>query len=277
MNIQNSLNNLNPLIAGANQVAILVGGNSLDQLSAGISLALSLEKAGKKVDLFASSAPGENARGLRGVEKVRIDFGQKDLQIVFNYPLESIEKVSSQEENNQLKLVVKVKPEANSIKADQIKVVSQDLDFQVGIVIGDENTFANFNQFSNKGSWISLGQRGEKNWAQVSLAEDNTSFSEMVARLVQGLGLPFNREIASNLYEGIKGATSSFASLTSYRTLETAALCLKVVQGNGSQAQPRADEQITPSAAKVVLEEVEKKEGSLPSPKIFRGATTPRV
>ncbi|MBL7078670.1 hypothetical protein ISS42_03365 [Candidatus Shapirobacteria bacterium] len=270
MNIQNSLNSFNPLIAQANQVAILVSGNGFDNLVAGISLALSLEAAGKKVDLFASQEPGENSRGIRGIEKVRTDFGQKDLQVVFDYPLENIEKVSSQEEGHKLKLVVKIKPEANPIRIDQVKVVSQDLNFEVGIMIGDESAFASFNQFSSRGNWVWLGQAEiEKSWAKVSLAESNTSFSEIAARIIQNLGLPFAREIASNLYEGIKGATNSFASLTSYKTLETAALCLKVVQGNGNQSVPLTEP--------VAIEQVEKKEGGLPSPRIFKGATTPRV
>ena len=270
MNIQNALNSFSPLVAGANNVAILVSGNGFDNLVAGISLALSLEAAGKKVNLFTSQAPGENSRGIRGIEKVRTDFGQKDLQVIFEYPLESIEKVSSQEEGNKLKLVVKIKPKASAIRTDQVKVVSQDFDFELGIVIGDENVFANFNQFSSRGNWVWLGQTEvEKNWAKLSLVENNICFSEMVARIAQGLGLPFGREIARNLSEGIKGATSSFANLTSYKTLETAALCLKVVQGNGSKTVPLSEP--------VVIEQVEKKEGSLPSPRIFKGATTPRA
>ncbi|MFH1602026.1 MAG: hypothetical protein ABIB61_03670 [Candidatus Shapirobacteria bacterium] len=270
MEIQKSFTDLNPLIAKANKVAILVGGQEYDQLVAGASLALSLEKSGKKVDFFVSQEPGENASGIRGIERARTDFGQKDLQVVFNYPLSKIEKVSSQEEGDKLKLIVKVKPEAESINTNQVQIISQDLNFEVGIVIGEESNFSNFSQFCQKGNWIWLGREAEeKDWAKISIGQNNTSFSEIAARVIQGLGLPFERDIASNLYEGIKSATVSFANLTTYKTLETAALCLKVVQGNGG---PKAS-----FASQVPIDKVEKKEGSLPSPKIFRGATTPRI
>jgi len=271
MNLQDSFSRLNPLLSQAKQVAILIGGNTFDHLVAGISLGLSLEAAGKKVSLFASQVPGEEAKGVRGVEKMRTDFGQKDLMVVLDYPLDNIEKVSSQEEGNQLKLVVKVKSGLTPIKAEQVKVVSQAVDYQVGLVIDDENTFSNFGQFSSHGKWIYLGKDGaEKNWAQVSLVETNTSFSEMMARIVQGLGLPLDQKIAGNLYEGIKKATGSFAALTSYKTLETAALCLKLVQGNQRPAP-------LSNLSQIPIEQVEKKEGVLPSPRIFKGATTPRV
>jgi len=272
MDLHLSFSQLNPILNPAREAVILVGSNNFDDLIAGISLCLSLEAAGKTVSVFTSQLPQTEQSTVVGLEKIRTNFGEKDLLINFDYPLEDIEKVSSQEEGNRLKLVVKVKPESQPIKSDQVKITSQDIKLDVGIVIGDETVFPNFQQAVSGGKWIWFGKEDkQKNWPQVSVVDSLSSSSEMIARVIQGLGLPMDRTIAANLFEGIKKATASFEYLSSYKTLETAALCLKVVQGNGKQGV----------GSQTPIEQVEKKEGDLssgfPSPKIFRGSTTPRI
>lgn len=292
MNLQNSFSQLESLLTPASQVLILIGADNIDHLTAGISLGLSLEKSSKQVSIFAPHIPETGASAISGLEKVRTGFGQKDLFILFDYPLDGIEKVSSQEENNRLKLVVKMKPEVAPIKTDQVKVVSQNFDYDVGLVIGDESFFPGFSQLASRTKWIWLGKDNQlKSWAQISLTDPGSSFSEMAARIIQSLGLPMDQGIAGNLYQGIKKTTGSFENLSSYKTLEAAALCYKVFQGNklggAFQESSREEEKREikpeikePTIPEIPIGEVENKEGgagSLPTPRIFKGATTPRV
>jgi len=279
MDIQSSFSQLNALLTSAQQMAILIGSASFDDLVAGISLGLSLESGGKKVGIFVPQLPQLEMNQIVGAEKLRTDFGQKDLTILLDYPLDKIEKVSSQEEGEQLKLVVKIKPGAEPIPVERVKIMSQDINPQVGVIIGEENLFPDFEIAKASAKWIWLSkEEKQKPWAQIVISDTLSSSSEMVARIIQGLGLPMDSKIARNLFVGIKRATNSFEQLASYKTLETAALCFKVIQGNGRQkGEGRLP---SPSLTTTPLEEVEKKEGgtgSFPAPKIFKGATTPRI
>lgn len=262
MELQSSFSQLESLLTPAQKIVILVGTNNFDGLTAGVSLGLSLEASGKQVGVFAAQQPKPEASFINGLEKVKTDFGQKDLTISFDYPLESIEKVSSQEEADRLRLVVKIKPGSPPIKENQVKIAVQNAGCEVGIVIGEENAFSDFSRAVSSGKWIWLGkEKEEKNWAQASVVDPDSSYAEIAARIIQGLGLPMDRIIGGNLFEGIKRATASFGNLRSYKTLETAALCFKLIQGSRKQ-------------------ETERKEDlplGFPTPRIFKGATTPRL
>ena len=273
---------LNSFFNPAVKVVILIGSASLDELTAGVSLALSLEEAGKKVSVFAPQLSGTQPGLIKGLEKVKTNFDQKDLLIFLDYPLSNIEKVSSQEENDCLRLVVKVKPGSGSIQANQVKVVSQNFDYETGVLIGDETLFSGFKQAVSQGKWVWIGRNSErKSWAQISLPVLNSSYSEIIARVVQGLGLPMNRDIAGNLFEGMKMATGSFSNLVSYKTLETAALCFKVIEGSNQEVDQKLERQAKGELdRRIPLDLLESKEGgpvNLPTPRIFKGATTPRI
>ena len=279
MNTNQNFSEVQNLISSNSRFSVLIAEPTADMLAAGLSLALSLQSAGKEVSVFSSRQPQAEVPGIVGVEKIQTELAEKDMVIALNYPLEKIDKVSSSEDNSRLNLIVKVKPEGEPIRKDQIEIIPPQKPAQTGFVIGDETFINGADKLLSSGNWVRIASDGQqKPWAAVSFSNQETSCSELVARMIQGIGLPMDRDIAKNLFLGIKVATNSFEVVNSYHAFEVAALCFKVFQnkeGMSFQA-PAASEQIP-------IVEVESKEGSigggssLPSPKIFKGATTPRV
>jgi len=266
----NQISQIQSVITASDKLAVLVSQGNFDLLSAGVSLALSLEKSGKEVTIFSPQVDSNLAAEIVGLEKVVNELEKKDLAISFDYPLDQIDKVSSHEEAGRLNLVVKVKPESAAITPDQVKITSPQLLPKAGFVLGSEQLIPNNNQLLTQGTWVWLGtELAEKSWAKGSYIIPRASYSELVARMIQSMGLPMDPGIARNLYGGIKVATNSFETVRDYRTLEVAAVCFKVFQSREISEQPVIE---TPP-----IEEVEKKEGGFPTPKIFKGATTPRV
>ena len=279
MDTDQNFNNVQNLISSNSRFSVLIAEPTEDMLAAGLSLALSLQSAGKEVSVFSSRQPQPEIVGIIGVEKIQTELTEKDMVIAFNYPLEKIDKVSSSEDNNRLNLMVKIKPEGDPIRKDQIEIVPPQKPAQAGFVIGDETFISGADQLLSSGSWVRVASDGQqKPWAAVNFSSRESSCSELVARMIQSIGLPMDRDIAKNLFLGIKKATSSFEMVNSYHAFEVAALCFKVFQNKASLPfqSPTASEQVP-------ITEVESKEGSigggsgLPSPKIFKGATTPRV
>jgi hypothetical protein len=276
MNTDQNYSQVQGLISANSRFSVLIAEPTTDMLAAGLSLALSLGSAGKEVSVFCSRLPQAEVLGITGVEKIQTELAEKDMIIALNYPLEKIDKVSSSEENNRLNLVVKVKSDGEPIRKDQVEIVPPQKPAQIGFVVGDEALMSGSDKLLSSGSWVRVALNSQqKNWATVNLSEAGASYSEQVAGMIQAIGLPFDRDIAKNLFLGIKSATNSFETVNNYRSFEIAALCFKIFQ-------PKEKGPFV-SSQQVPISEVENKEGStigdsgLPSPKIFKGATTPRV
>lgn len=276
MDRDNDYNQIQGMISANSRFSVLIAESTVDMLAAGLSLALSLESAGKEVSVFGSRIPQQEQMEIVGVEKIQEELAEKDMVIVFNYPLDKIDKVSSSEENNRLNLVVKVKPDGEPIRKDQVEIVPPQKPAQVGFIVGDEALIAGAGKLVNQGSWVRFGSDGqERSWAKVNLTDRQVSSSEQVARMIQAIGLPMDRNIAKNLFLGIKAATNSFELVNSYRSFEVAALCFKIFQPKEGQQGGMSNQ--------LPVSEVENKEGlvtggsGFPSPKIFKGATTPRA
>jgi len=276
MDTDQNYNQVQGLISANNRFSVLISEPTTDMLAAGLSVALSLGSAGKEVLVFCSRLSQPEVSGIVGVEKIQTEMAEKDMVIALNYPLDKIDKVSSSEENNRLNLVIKVKTDGEPIRKDQVEVVPPQKPAQIGFVVGDEALIPGSDKLLSSGSWARVASDSQqKSWATVNLSEPGVSCSEQVARMIQAIGLPFDRDIAKNLFLGIKAATNSFEMVNNYRSFEVAALCFKIFQPKESGSFV--------SAQQVPISEVENKEGSmagtsgLPSPKIFKGATTPRV
>jgi len=291
MESTNQLTQIQSILSAHQSLAIVVASSSLDSISAGISLAASLEKAGKEVSVFCPAISPEVAKDIIGAEKVEKEIEKKDLVIKLDYPLNQIDRVYSTEEGTNLNLIVKTKAGVAPIASGQVKIIPPKSIPEAGFIFGDETTVQGLSQIVAKGTWVWVGDTNfdqnlcpSKTWAKLVLAENAISSSEQIARLIQGMGLPLDRDIARNLYMGIKAGTNSFELVKTYRTFEVAAVCFKLFQNkNGIKVvtenvagQASCNEEIKPG-------NIENKEGDLstsagfPTPKIFKGSTTPRV
>ncbi len=290
--INNQSQELAAALNKSRQVAVVIAEADFDAVAAGLALFLSLREAQKEGQVFVGQQAKGDWRQLSGVENLRTNLGQENLTIALHYPLEKIEKVSSDDSRGQLQLVVRLKEGAEPIKKEQVAVETLLEKPDMGFLFGASTAVKMpASWLQGEPCWVWFDRQGRVNQPGVrfNLADSQSGYSEVVARLIQSLGLPFNAKIAANLYRGIWQATRSFANVRDYHTLETAALCFKVFQPRPqSVAQPAPSPQPAISgveADKQPVENVESKEGgglfsqtkvTFPTPKIFRGSTTPK-
>ncbi len=273
---------LTAVLNRAANIAVLINEANFDALAAGLALYLSLREAKKEGGVFLTASGANDWQSLAGAEFLRTDLGNEHLSIDLNYPLEKIEKVFSDDSQGKLRLVVRLKEGAEPIKKEQVTLDFQAPKPDLGFVFGNfEIPTIPVSWLANKESWaiFSHNYNGKAGFSFV----DPMSYSEMVAHLLQNLGLPFNAQMAQNLYQGIRQATNSFANVNDYRTLETAALCFKIFQSR--EAKPATPQMSSGETIRQEPESIENKESgnifgqpkvAFPTPKIFQGSTTPK-
>lgn len=236
-------------ISKSQLILILVNINSgIDGLAAGLGLHLSLEKLGKKTAIMAKAPSVGDAQKLYGVDKIGKFKGSKNLVIVIDNAIETIDRVSHFLDGEKLKLILHVFPQSSGISQNQISFeeesIKPDIVFAIGFKTEDElKTEIAHVQNIDSTSWlinISLRDLGQL-LAQVNLFNENAaSLCEITADLINQLALPVDEDIAYNLYTGISEATSMFSPvLTGPLSLEVAGRLLKFGAGRASLAQNR--------------------------------------
>lgn len=230
----------------AQSVLILVSQNSgTDGLASGLALHLSLVKLGKNVSVLAKSPSVGDAQKLYGVDKVGQYKGNKNLVVVIQNAIETIDRVSHFLDGDKLKLILHVFPQSNGIAQNQITFeeegVKPDVVFAVGFTTEDElKKEIEHVQNIDSTSWlvnISLKDLGQI-LAQVNVFNDKAaSLSEITGDYISQLSLPVDEDIAYNLYTGISEATGMFSpAKTSPTSLEIASWLLKFGAGRASFA-----------------------------------------
>lgn len=233
----------------AQSVLILVSQNSAaDGLASGLALHLSLAKLGKNVSIIAKAPSVGDAQKLYGVDKIGQYKGNKNLVVVIQNAIETIDRVSHFLDGDKLKLILHVFPQSNGITQDQISFEEEGIKPDVVIAIGytseDElKTEIEHVQNIDSTSWlvnISLKDLGQI-LAQVNIFNDKAaSISEITGDFINQLSLPVDEDIAYNLYTGISEATSMFSpAKTSPLSLEIASWLLKFGAGRASLAESR--------------------------------------
>lgn len=260
----------------AQSILIMVSQNSgTDGLASGLSLYLSLLKAGKNVSIMAKAPSVGDAQKLYGVDKIGEFKGNKNLVVVINNAVETIDRVSHFLDGDKLKLILHVFPQSSGISQNQISFeeegIKPDVLFSIGYSSeGELKTEIEHVQNIDSTSWvvnISLNDLGQI-LAQVNIFNEKAaSLSEITGDFINQFSLPIDEDIAYNLYTGISEATMMFSpGRTSPLSLEMAAWLLKFGAGRASFAQSRpASPAIAPQPA-VAQENQIQSNPSVPQP-----------
>lgn len=289
----NRFQKVTSVILNNDRFLVAVDGKNFDSVAAASGLALMLKSLGKQIVLYSPQPiKKEDFAPLSGLDDFvqKIEGSGNKLLMTFDCPLDSIEKVSSNDESEKLNLVVEFKDGVAPVDPGQVKIKQANPTFSAGFAINcplpDEE------ELIKKGQWVWMAQGGgPRAWAQVSLVEKKATFSESMASMLSRTNLKMPIETAKNLYFGLKKGTNNFSMADSI-ALETAAYCLRVKEDleKISVAQPPASGMIQPPTEQPVnkvpmdqppIDKVESKEGgssgSWQKPPIFTGATTPKV
>ena len=234
---EEQLQNASGVISTAQTILVMFTEDpSIDELATATSLFLSLEKMGKTVMLLSPEFEADEQKNFAGVDRVTSKLGHKNLNIIFDYHPEAIDKVSYHinEEANKFYLVIQPQKghaplDAKSVTFDYAGAEA-DLILLVGISELEEldHLYFGYEQLFQDSATISIAPF-ESKIANINLdTSGSSSMSEDVVDLIEACGGEIDPDIATNLLAGIEDRTDSFHSLSSSPlTFEKAAKLLK--------------------------------------------------
>lgn len=242
---------------------------SFDQVAAGLSLFLSLGKTGKQVSIVSPEPMTVDFSHLVGLNEIQTELPGGDLIMTLNYPVENIEKVfTTNEPSGSLQIVVKVKPEKEPVKKEEISFSAPGMTPQLVWTIGVHKPEGLGKIYQEKkeilqGTVVNLDNSSQNvSFGKINIIDTAASLSEMMVAILTQMHLPFEVDIAANLLLGLKRATDSFqAPEVSADTFEAASIAMK------AQKRLEGPVEITPSLGKPPAEWLE--------PKIYKGSTLP--
>lgn len=214
-------------------LVVLAANPSLDQVAAGLALFLSLKGLGKTVSIICPTLMTVELNRLVGVDQVSSKGKGTDLVVNFNYLMDQIEKVSYNDEDGKLNLVVQPKSGAPLLTEQAVRFsysgVSADLIFGIGIKDVGAIDLGNKTDFSNV-SLINIdNSQNPSVVGELAVVDAEAScLSEIVLGLISGSNWTFNQDIAQNILSGIwKSSRGLSAPDLSADTYEAVAVCLR--------------------------------------------------
>jgi len=214
---------------------------SLDLVTAGCSLSSSLKKGGKKAVVICPEEVRVKFGQVYGVDEVKSGIAERSFVININYNLADVEKVAWDDKEQKVNLIVQPKEEAPMIREDMVSFSSKGGKMNNIITLGFrsfQELQASLNQLGQNSNLseqveavnIGIGAEWEReSFGQIKIVDSQaSSFSEIIAALVEGLSLPIDEPEASNLLLGLRAATNSFSSANlGADAFEAAAFCLR--------------------------------------------------
>ena len=209
----------------AKQTLILLPQNpDLDTVAAGLALYLALTKKDVKVSIGCPTPMTVQFNRLFGVDKIKPRIGNQNLVISFNYPEDSLEKVSYDKDPANQKFNLTIEPKAGMQPLDTTSVEysytgsSADIIFVIGA-----------RQMEDLGDLYKSEQKllddKTKTLVNLSSLDKNAQFGtvnlydptasgacEIVFTVINDLGLTLESDIATNLLAGIEAKTNNFSS-----------------------------------------------------------------
>jgi nanoRNase/pAp phosphatase (c-di-AMP/oligoRNAs hydrolase) len=230
-------------LAGVKKAAIFLPANpSLDKTAAALSLSLSFEKAEKSLDVVCFSPMTVGFSRLVGVDKISEKIAGRNLVISLDYVENAIDKVSYNIENKKFNLVIQPKPGFPALSSENVKfTLAGDLELiviigaqslsKLGAIYQKEEKIFQKSKILN----IDIGSNNSRFGKINAIFSNASSYSELIAGLLEKASYPVNQDIANNLLVGIQKATENFSSnQTGSEAFAAAAFCLR----NGAKRQP---------------------------------------
>ena len=219
------------ILGTAKTALITVPQLNIDSVGSALALALLLKKANITTKVFCPHKTDANFTKLNGLELLTDVYNQNDLIVTLDYPLDQIEKVTYNQDNGKLNLVVQTKDGSPKVAENQILISNQASAADINFMLGEETLLGTNTNMINKGNWINIsGTNIEKTWAKVNILDQDAPFSEILTFLLPMLDLQLTPESAKNLLIALRIATQSFSVNVSPETFEAGAVCLRATQ-----------------------------------------------
>lgn len=209
------------LLSEAKSALIVLPQNpSFDAVAGGLSLSLALAKNSILGTVACPTQMIVEFNRLVGVDKVRDDLGDSNLVIAFaDYPPDDIERVTCGIEGNKFTLLVLPKPGNKSPREDQVSLSYSGASADIVIAVGANypegiGKFAQKKDIFQGENLALLANIPLAGWTRAIELIDasGSSISEVAYDVIEGSGLSFDEDIATNLFLGIEAGTRNFTS-----------------------------------------------------------------
>lgn len=212
---------LNALLSENSEIGIILPErHSLDVISAGLALYLSLRASGKEVQIVSKTTPLVEHSNLFGIDKIsdRFDGKIRKLTIAVPYVEGEIEKVSYDKDEANKKLLVNFIAEENGItfNENEVQYIRKGTVPSLLITLGITNQ-AELAGFADPKSGVKIiaianGQLRDLQADVFYTDQAFSSISEITGKIMAMHGLVIDPDIAQNLLDGIVSATNNFTS-----------------------------------------------------------------
>ncbi len=221
--------------SGSSGVICLPESPSVDAIAAATALYLGLTGIGKNVAL---ASPSNIDSDLHAADKVQQSISTSGDNLVITFPFQegSIDKVDYSIAGNNFNIVIKPGESFPKVEPKNVKFsyTGGTVDFIITVDVDHPRKLGelyteNQEMFKTQGV-INIDRHLTNSFfGKANLVSRNiSSTSELVLNLLQGIKVPVDKEIATNLYAGLVAATNNFSSFsTTAETFQTAADLLK--------------------------------------------------
>ncbi len=207
--------------------------HSFDDLAAGLSLGLSLEKTGKKITIFSPKPALVEEASLFGISKITNKLNSGNLIISIPNALNSVDKVTHYLDGETLNIVVHPVFAGDELSAEKVSINKAgnlaDLVILIntaGVGFLDKLNTQEQKSYSDLAKFI-IGKTFSTSGNEIMLNPvESVSVSETVVWLLTQFGLPVDGDCASNLFQGMKFATNFEPPKAVASTFEAASICL---------------------------------------------------
>lgn len=219
MDLQAEIAKIKDIILKAQHILIATHEHpTFDSIGSSLALYLGLVSLGKRVSLVC---PDEMTVGLSsfiGVDKIKKEFGRKNLVISLDYQEGSVDKVSYHIEGDKFNLVIEPKdnfPPFNPEKVHyQYGDTNVDLIFTIDTIhLGGLKKIYESNKGLFAGKQLINVDRHPNNsrYGTANLIDPvSVATAEIVAYILADLGVQLSADIATNLLNAVYSATNSF-------------------------------------------------------------------
>ena len=200
-------------------IVVLPAKATPDAIAAGTSLYLALTKLGKNVSLVASTTAQSDMIGADKI-KTELQSGGDNLVVSFPYQEGAIDKVDYNIQGEQFNLVIVPREGHSKLKPDdvQFSYTGGKIDFIITVDAPNLNALGDIygkNQRQFEGTTIINIDRHliNNSFGMINLvSKSSSSTSELVFKVIQGLSVEIDKDIATNLHSGILSATNNFTA-----------------------------------------------------------------
>lgn len=206
-----------------------------DAIASATALYIALIKMGKQVSIVASSIPQSD---LMGADKIKTDLSTGGNNLIISFPYEdgTIDRIDHTIENDRFNLIIV--PREGQKKLDpkdvQYSYAGGKIDFIITIDAPNLNTLGEIYQknqrtFDGK-NIINIDRHLINNsYGTINLVvKTSSSTSELILKVITGLNIEIDKDIATNLYSGVTAATNNFTAYSvNANTFETVAQLLR--------------------------------------------------